>query len=309
MSDGQSNFAKLKRNLAFLNEKNKNNKIRVSESRLIASLYFSHVLPSSFGKLILAPFTRLSLMQQIGLRSNNLWGNGWKGVHLHLSVGLVYPAVKLLSNRSDSYVSTNTMGLTDYCLRNILSTSFGFFLVYPLDVAYTYIALANHKVTLRSYLRHTFNTQGLAGIYKGCSFGLLATFPYTAIATLINDNLQRRIKSTVEVPSLNIDGKNMDVDKNIIAKKLYPVSFYPWNIIAGSVSSLLALGATYPIDTIRRGYIIGSNGCNSAINSIKSTLKSGIRGMYGGFLTRFLIYIPYTFIYIGTYKPITHLLT
>lgn len=80
---------------------------------------------------------------------------------MHLSVGLVYPAVKLLSNRSDSYVSTNTMGLTDYCLRNILSTSFGFFLVYPLDVAYTYIALANHKVTLRSYLRHTFNTQGV----------------------------------------------------------------------------------------------------------------------------------------------------
>lgn len=88
MSDGQSNFAKLKRNLAFLNEKNKNNKIRVSESRLIASLYFSHVLPSSFGKLILAPFTRLSLMQQIGLRSNNLCKS-------HISVAYIYISILL----------------------------------------------------------------------------------------------------------------------------------------------------------------------------------------------------------------------
>ncbi|CEM29411.1 unnamed protein product [Vitrella brassicaformis CCMP3155] len=151
------------------------------------------------------------------------------------------------------------------------SSSVALLVSYPFDVLFTRLATdggrpgAMHKRTFKG-LWHciwtTVQTQGFSPFYRGCGFCMASSVPFLFVALgaarLYEDHILTRIqpaRTTPSRPSTSTSGDFPPTDQKMVERSsVEPLRWYPWNLLGGMASGLLAQTATYPLDTIRRRY-------------------------------------------------------
>jgi hypothetical protein len=107
--------------------------------------------------------------------------------------------------------------------------------------------------------RHTYQTQGMRGLYSGLSVALLSGAPYVGLQMTLYQWLQNRVNATIMSDA---------------------IPWY-WKIWIGGVSGLIAQTVTYPGDTVRRCMQADGAGASharrytSTLNCILTIWRSG----------------------------------
>eukprot|EP00933_Yihiella_yeosuensis_P030613 TRINITY_DN24235_c0_g1_i2.p1 TRINITY_DN24235_c0_g1~~TRINITY_DN24235_c0_g1_i2.p1 ORF type:complete len:341 (+),score=21.93 TRINITY_DN24235_c0_g1_i2:67-1089(+) len=127
---------------------------------------------------------------------------------------------------------------------------------YPLDTTYTCLAADNASPRrfqgVFDFMKHTRKEHGVLSIYRGFPVCLITAIPFVAVATAVHDLLAPRLLKRMGQPPKVDHRAAQPGDLFWLVRDGAPAHLYPWNLIVGGVSGIIAQTATYPLDTLRR---------------------------------------------------------
>jgi hypothetical protein len=121
-----------------------------------------------------------------------------------------------------------------------------------------------------------YQTQGIAGIFKGNFASILRIFPFSAVEFYSFEYFKNKI----------IRGH----------EKRQNSLFY--TMICGGLAGIIAITLTFPLDVARTRLAVNTASSNLKENSLSSTLSSlwkneGIRGLYKGYSVTFIVLLNF----------------
>lgn len=188
----------------------------------------------------------------------------WRGAGTHVTATCLGGVARLSALRTTQMWvmpggDRHYQGLEGYvrrCSFLFMSGAGALTLVYPLDVAYTCLAAdCDSRRRFRGvfhFFREAAREHGVLSLYRGLPLGLLTAFPFLCIATGLHDLLAPWLmKRMGHRPSIDHNPPQPG-DLFWLVRTGAPAHLYPWNLVVGAASGLVAQTATYPLDTLRR---------------------------------------------------------
>jgi hypothetical protein len=130
--------------------------------------------------------------------------------------------------------------------------------------------------------RSVLQQEGIAGFWRGNAANVLRIIPSKGILFMSNDAIKaffRKLQGVAVLPQYQ-------------------------NVAAGSMSGLVAVACTYPLDLIRgrMGGLLGESRYGGLISTLRVTVKEeGVRALYRGSMPTLIGALPYEGIKFGTY--------
>jgi len=241
----------------------------------------------------------------------------WRGAGIHMT-GITIGAITRLRLLQTSSMwampggDQSYKGVEAYVRRCVSLSSAGtiaLLLAYPLDLIYTNVA-AGQRPT-RKFLRHLTSEHGLLSLYRGLPLCACTVLPFVLVATGVHDCLAPFL--------LEKQGQAPSVDHNAVkpgelfwlARNAVPVHLYPWNLLVGAASGLVAQTITYPLDTVRRRWQYSCSlpraqapqNCMDCARQLHA--QGGFRAFYAGYGVNVVKVVPELLVLSGVYLQLT----
>ncbi len=108
-----------------------------------------------------------------------------------------------------------------------------------------------YYTTIQSFVRGTYQTQGIRGFYKGLGPGILGVAPYMGLNFAIYEWLNKYVDRLSSIESVSITYK-----KNTPATHISPPDVALWSVlqkcVVGGTSGGLSKVVMFPFDTLKR---------------------------------------------------------
>lgn len=257
-----------------------------SDAKIFLSNFFAHGGALIGGKLVGAPFDRLRLLAQTHPNAMQIWKeayqNGgtrsfYRGAKSHIGSVLVALPLRLSFYRLTHQLHTDHKSASYRMVSHTAAAWLTLSVIYPLDVQYTLLACATQKSSPVSLFRQVWDRKlPVSMCYRGFSLCLLTSIPYLATSLSIHDYLHKRF--------LKEDSRPIQPSLEELTRgpRLH---LYPINFICGISAGIIAQSIVYPLDTMRRRFICGSN-----YASWRECFHG--RGLYNGVVVNMLKFIP-----------------
>jgi len=261
---------------------------------------FSSVGSAFVTKTSVAPLERLKVLKQAQLKygTNKYDGiyqslsyirknEGFKGYYFGnlTNIYRILPAYILKFTLNDKFKEifkekkTDVLNFKQLLGAGILSGLNTTIICYPFDVIRTKFSLDSHMEKRENcFLRCGYNiikSDGLLGLYKGCSIAFISSPGYIASQFAIYQYCK--------------DFMFKDTKYNIFLS----------SVLAGSFAQTLF----YPGDVLKRTLMLNNNDYKGLIDCIgKIYRKHGVSGLYSGYTVNFCKMIPEVYIQFATYE-------
>lgn len=269
-----------------------------SDATVFFANFFAHGGALIGGKLVGAPFDRLRVLLQVNRSSSSsvtdvcrqaysqggMW-SFYRGIKSHVgsvAIGLplrlsLYRSAQLLyADKKSSYLHRAAC----HCASSWATLC----VIYPLDVQYTRLAAASHAEP--SLFTAVFKDRSVpvSQLYRGFSLCLAASVPYIAVCLAAHDVL-RPILTNGATRSTNETRVRTPSEALTQRPPLYPA-----NLLCGIAAGLIAQSVVYPLDTIRRRFMIDSS--YTCWTKCLSDSLANRRALYTGLGINALKFIP-----------------
>lgn len=281
-----------------------------SNRKVFFATFFSHGFAQVGGRLIVMPFDRAKILRQVNSDRGvvDLCKQCWqqkgplsfyRGIKTHMtSIALGLP-LRLSFYRSAQLLvpapASEVPGPHGISFRHrfgcyLLSSWATLSVVYPLDVQYTRLAADMNKKPRTPMLREFISANSSINkisLYRGFSLCLLTSIPFLTFSLAVHDALRSKFLSPYSPRERDFRNVQPGSVEQLTRESMH---LYPYNILCGIGGGVVSQFATYPLDTVRRRYMVDER-YSSWIDCLKDGMRQP-RSLYAGCAINVIKFIP-----------------